>query len=256
MKVALIQSDLYWEDIAANLSHFEEQIWKIDTAVDLIVLPEMFNTGFSMHPERWAEPMNLTTFKWLKQMANQTNAALTGSYMVKENGHYFNRLVWMQPDGSFQTYDKRHLFSYAGEDQVFTRGEQKLIVEWRGWRVCPMICYDLRFPVWSRHTPSAPYDLLIYVANWPQRRAIAWNTLLKARAIENVSYVVGVNRIGTDGTGLYHAGDSATYDFLGNTLVHATDTAEILYAQLDLGSLKEFRNAFTALQDSDRFELL
>jgi predicted amidohydrolase len=256
MKVALIQTDLYWEDISANLSHLEETIWGIKDELDLIVLPEMFNTGFSMKAEKLAEPMNLHTFKWLKQMSQQTNAAITGSYMVKENGSFFNRLVWMQPDGIFYTYDKRHLFTYGGEQHTFKAGNNRLLVDWRGWKFCPLICYDLRFPVWSRNDAQESFDCLLYVANWPQKRIVAWNALLKARAIENVCYCLGVNRVGQDGTGIYHNGDTTSYDFLGHTMAHSTDKEEVLLVALDKQKLAAFRAAFPVLMDGDPYHLL
>jgi len=255
MQIALIQSDLYWEDIQANLSQFEEKIWKIESQVDLIVLPEMFNTGFSMNAAKLAEPMNLTTHKWMKQMAAQTNAAVCGSFMVKENGAYFNRLLWMQPDGIFTVYDKHHLFTFASEQNTFTAGQKQLIVDWRGWRFCPLICYDLRFPVWSRNTIEYPYDCLIYLANWPKSRASAWNALLKARAIENASYCLGVNRVGIDGNQIYYVGDSSAYDFKGNEIVRIQDKESTLFIRLNKDSLNQFREEFTVLKDADRFEL-
>jgi omega-amidase len=253
MHLALVQTDLFWEDISANLSHLEEKIWTIDFEPDVIVLPEMFNTGFCMNTSL-AEPMNFTTFKWMKQMAAQTKAAITGSFMVKENGFVYNRMIWMQPDGYFFTYDKRHLFTYGNEHQHFTQGDKQVIVDWKGWKFCLQICYDLRFPVWSRNTDSNPYDCLIYVANWPQRRVNAWNALLKARAIENLSYCVGVNRIGNDGNGIYHNGDTSAYDFMGTQLTIVSDKEGILRVHLEKEKLEAFKTSFPALQDGDRFE--
>jgi omega-amidase len=256
MRIALVQSDLYWEDVSANLSQFEEKIWKIEEAIDVIVLPEMFSTGFSMNTNVLAEPMNLTTHKWMKQMANQTNAAICGSFVVKINEFLFNRLLWVQPDGVSHFYDKRHLFTYGGEQNFYKAGLQRLIIEWRGWKFCPLICYDLRFPVWSRNTKLDLYDCLIYVANWPQKRATAWNTLLKARAIENLSYSVGVNRIGNDGNGVYHSGDSSAYDFKGYQMVHCADKENVLLIELDKDQLIHFRNEFPALEDADEFRFV
>ncbi len=256
MRIALVQSDLYWEDISANLSQFEEKIWKIEAAVDVIVLPEMFNTGFSMNTNSLAEPMNLTTHKWMKQMASQTNSAICGSFIIKINELFFNRLWWVQPDGVSHFYDKRHLFTYGGEHNFYKAGLQRLVIEWRGWKFCPLICYDLRFPVWSRNAKQDLYDCLIYVANWPQKRANAWNTLLKARAIENLSYSVGVNRIGNDGNGVYHSGDSSAYDFKGNQIVHCADKEDVLLIELDKDQLIQFRNEFPALEDADEFRFV
>ncbi|HEX8040391.1 MAG TPA: nitrilase-related carbon-nitrogen hydrolase, partial [Chryseosolibacter sp.] len=203
LKVTLIQSDLHWEDIEANLAMFEEKVWQIGNTTDVIVLPEMFTTGFTMAAQKLAEHMNMRTFKWMKQMADQTGALMLGSYIVRVHDKYFNRLLWMEPGGNFKTYDKRHLFRMAGENKVYSPGESLLIGTWKGWRICPLVCYDLRFPVWSRNRWDARnhrlnYDLLVYVANWPTTRIGAWDILLRARAIENLSYAVGVNRIGQD----------------------------------------------------------
>ncbi len=201
MKVTIIQTHLAWEDKTANLEHFSAHLSALAEATDLIVLPEMFSTGFSMQPERLAEPMDGPTVQWMRAKAADTNAAMVGSLMVREGDCYYNRLVWMFPDGTLQHYDKRHLFSYGTENEHYTAGTNQLLVNWKGWKICPLICYDLRFPVWSRNTMG--YDLLLYVANWPERRSLAWNALLAARAIENQSYTVGVNRIGADGNGMH-----------------------------------------------------
>ena len=260
MHITLLQPDLYWYDPVANRAMLEERIFNLPEATDLIVLPEMFTTGFTMDARTVAEPMNLTTFRWLKQMAQQTGAAVTGSYVVQEKGVYFNRLIWMQPDGQFDTYDKRHLFRMAGEDAVYTAGTHRLVKEWKGWRICPLICYDLRFPVWSRNqrteSTDFDYDLLVYVANWPAARRTAWNTLLQARAIENLSYVIGVNRVGKDGNGHPYTGDSAVIDFRGDVLFRQADT-EIMHQQtLSLDELRAFRQKFPANLDADSFTLL
>ncbi len=255
MRIALVQTSIYWEDIQANLSNLEEKIWKMDKVADVIILPEMFSTGFSMNAEKLSEPSNLTTHKWMKQIAAQTMAAITGSYIVRDNGKFYNRLIWVQPDGTTFKYDKRHVFTMAGEDKVFEKGKGKLIVEWKGWKFCPLICYDLRFPVWSRNTKAKAYDCVIYVANWPQQRAIAWNGLLKARAIENISYTIGVNRIGNDNNGNYYHGDSSAYDFCGNLMTNLSDNEEIIFVDLDKGQLDDFRKKFPALEDGDGFEI-
>ena len=238
----------------------EERMFSLSEATDLIVLPEMFTTGFTMDARAVAEPMNLTTFRWLRQMATQTGAVVTGSYVVQEKGAYFNRLIWMQPDGQFDTYDKRHLFRMAGEDAVYTAGTKRLIKEWKGWRICPLICYDLRFPVWSRNqlteSTDFAYDLLLYVANWPAARRTAWNTLLQARAIENLSYVVGVNRVGEDGNGHLYTGDSAVIDFKGDVLFRQADAEVVHHQTLSLDELRAFRAKFPANLDADPFTLL
>ncbi|MDQ6477788.1 amidohydrolase [Dyadobacter sp. LHD-138] len=255
LAVCLIQTELYWEDATANLSSLEEKIAGIDQPVDVVVLPEMFNTGFTMDT-RLAEPMNLTTTKWMKHIALQTNALIIGSFAVKENGLFFNRLMCVQPDGSFLYSDKRHLFRMGEEHQNYTSGNTRLLVKWKGWNIFPLVCYDLRFPVWSRNLASDPYDLLIYVANWPARRAHAWRTLLKARAIENLAYVVGVNRIGADANGVGHQGDSAALDFLGEPLFDLgnKETEKIVY--LSKPELQKYRQSFPAYLDADEFNLI
>jgi omega-amidase len=271
MHLTLIQPDLYWHDPVANRAMLEEQIFALPQRTDLIVLPEMFTTGFTMAARAVAEPMGLTTTRWLRQMAAQTNAAITGSYVVQEltgplAGKFVNRLVWMEPDGTMATYDKRHLFRMGGEDEIYTAGHERLIRHWRGWRICPLICYDLRFPVWSRNGPTGNseaadsdglmYDLLLYVANWPDARRQVWNTLLQARAIENGSYVAGVNRVGTDGSGLTYAGESAVIDYKGEVQWRQADTEAIHQTTLSLPDLHAFRTKFPAHLDADRFEIL
>ncbi len=261
MHITLLQPNLFWHDPVANRAMLEERIFGLPEPTDLIVLPEMFTTGFTMDAPSVAEPMNLTTVRWLKQMAAQTGAVVTGSYIVQEKGQYFNRLIWMQPDGQFDTYDKRHLFRMAGEDTVYSAGTSRLVKEWKGWRICPLICYDLRFPVWSRNQQAGPnatdfaYDLLLYVANWPAARRNAWNVLLQARAIENLSYVVGVNRVGEDGNGHPYSGDSAVIDYKGDVLFHQTDTEIVHQQTLSLDELSAFRAKFPANLDADSFTL-
>ncbi|WP_420147314.1 amidohydrolase [Spirosoma sp.] len=259
MHITLLQSSLYWHDPVANRATLEEHIFNLPAPTDLIVLPEMFTTGFTMDAANVAEPMNLTTFRWLKQMAAQTGAVVTGSYVVREAGNFFNRLVWMQPDGQYDTYDKRHLFRMAGEDGIYTAGTRRIIKEWKGFRICPLICYDLRFPVWSRNTNGKSqdfdYDLLLYVANWPAARRNAWNTLLQARAIENLSYVAGVNRVGVDGNNHPYTGDSALIDFKGDVLFRHSDTEIVHQQTLSLDELRSFREKFPANLDADTFTL-
>jgi omega-amidase len=255
LTITLIQSDLYWENPGANLAMFEEKIWQINQPTDLIILPEMFTTGFSMYPDSLAEPMNLTTFKWMKQMAEQSGAVVTGSIIVKEKGQFFNRLIWMQPDGQFDYYDKRHLFSMAGENQYYTAGKSRLLKEIKGWKITGFICYDLRFPVWSRNQNNQ-YDLAIYVANWPAIRSHAWKSLLPARAIENLCYIAAVNRTGTDGNNLEYSGDSALYDFLGNKTLSLADCQEAKSYTIQYQPLQEFRQKFPAHLDSDKVEII
>ena len=264
MNITLLQTELYWHDPVANRAMLEEQIAALPQSTDLIVLPEMFTTGFTMDAPAVAEPANLTTLRWLRQMAAQTGAVVTGSYVVREKGpsgtQYANRLIWMQPDGQYDVYDKRHLFRMAGEDGIYTAGQQRIIKTWKGWRICPLICYDLRFPVFSRNVSDADesfaYDLLLYVANWPAVRRHAWNVLLQARAIENLCYVAGVNRVGTDGNGHAYSGDSALINFKGEVLFQQADQAVAHQQTLSLDELNAFRKAFPANLDADAFSLL
>ncbi len=202
MKIALIQSSLFWENPNANRNHFEEKINAIDEEVDLIVLPEMFSTGFTMNPSAVSETMQGETVLWLQSLAEAKNSAITGSLVIQENNNFYNRLLFVFPSGEIQFYDKRHLFTLAGEDKIYTSGKDKLIVEYKGWKICPLVCYDLRFPVFARNVEE--YDVLIYVANWPESRITAWDALLKARAIENMSYTIGVNRVGKDNNNFEH----------------------------------------------------
>jgi omega-amidase len=254
LTIALVQTDLYWENPTANLAMLEEKIASIDSPTDLIVLPEMFTTGFTMNPVQWAEPMNFTTFKWLRQMAAQTGAVVTGSYAVKENGQYYNRLVWMQPDGEFDCYDKRHLFRMGGEDKVYTAGNRKMIKTIKDWRICPTVCYDVRFPVWSRNV-NLEYDILLNMANWPAVRSNVWTILLQARAIENQCYVLGVNRTGEDGNGLAHAGHSMVIDYKGEVLFREIDTQLVHCQTLNKENLEAFRQKFPAYLDADSFTI-
>lgn len=255
LKVTLLQTELHWQNPEANLAMLEEKLWQLPKGSDLIVLPEMFNTGFSMEAESLAEPMNLTTFKWMQQQAAQHQAVIVGSFIVKEQGHYYNRLIWMPPNGDFKTYDKRHLFRMAGEHHTFSAGTETLICEWKGWRIMPLVCYDLRFPVWSRNVDLA-YDLLIYVANWPKARRSAWKVLLQARAVENLCYCVGVNRVGEDGNGIAYSGDSAVVDFKGEHLWQESEKDCFTQQTLSAEALKAYRQKFPAQLDADRFQLL
>ena len=253
MKVALLQSDLVWENKMLNFLHFRNRISSMEEKVDLIVLPEMFTTGFTMNAGILAEPTVASTLLNMQEWAAYSDAAICGSFIAEERGRYFNRLLWVQPDGSYKYYDKKHLFGLADETKHYTAGKERLIVEWRGWRICPLICYDLRFPVWSRNNHS--YDLLLYIANFPTRRVHAWNSLLVARAIENQSYTIGVNRIGTDGMGIEYPGESCVIDFEGKTLVRKADEEAILYAELDLSRQQIFRENFPFLKDQDMFSI-
>lgn len=258
LKVALVQTDLYWKDKTANMAMLEEKLLNLQSGIDLIVLPEMFTTGFTMDAKEVAEPMNFTTTKWMKQIAAQTQAMITGSIVIEEKGNYYNRLLWVSPDGKVDFYDKRHLFRMADEDAHYEMGKERKVFEWKGWRIMPQICYDLRFPVWSRNKVKdgeMEYDIVLYVASWPSPRISAWDILLKARSVENLSHSIGVNRIGTDGNGISYSGHSAVYNFKGETLVFAETKEEISYVDLDLISLQEYRMKFPAWMDADGFDL-
>ena len=262
LRVTTVQADLIWENRLDNLQKFDTLLQGIErSATDIIVLPEMFTTGFSMRPADLAEPMNDATLFWLKKKAWELDAAIVGSFICSENAHFYNRLVWMQPDGHFETYDKRHRFSFANEHAFYTEGARRLMVEWRGWRICPLICYDLRFPAWSRNAPATfgeaeYYDVLIYVANWARARRVAWQSLLTARAIENQAYVVGVNRVGTDGNGIEHTGDTTVVDFAGETLFRRTNTEGVDTTIFIRQKLYDFRKKFGFLEDQDAFEFI
>lgn len=253
MKIALLQTELSWENPALNRIVIEVKINSINEKVDLIVLPEMFTSGFTMNPKTVAETMDGTTILWLKNQAKTMNCAITGSLVIEEKGNYFNRLVFVFPNGGVQHYDKRHLFTLAGEDKLYTAGTEKLIVDYKGFKICPLICYDLRFPVFSRNVED--YDLLIYVANWPKIRTNAWDILLKARAVENISYVIGVNRIGTDNNNLDYLGHSQAVDFLGNFLVAPQETEGIYIVEIDPSAPQETRKKLNFLKDKDHFEI-
>jgi omega-amidase len=256
LKITLIQSDLHWEDKTKNLEMFSRKIDSIKEATDLIVLPEMFTTGFSMKPELFAEPMTGATISWMKQKATEKNCVITGSFICEDSGTHFNRLVWMKPDGTYSTYDKRHLFRMGDEDNHYGHGNKKIIEEWKGWKICPLICYDLRFPVWARNKKENPYDVLIYSANWPERRAYPWKSLLVARAIENQSYTIGVNRIGNDGNDMYHSGDSVVLNFKGESISKTESGKEsVETVSLNYNELIEFRKMFPVMLDADDFEI-
>jgi len=325
LTITLIQPNLYWEDKAANLGHLETLVEGIKEKTQLVILPEMFSTGFSMRPATLAETMDGPTVAWMKQMAARKKIILTGSLIIEEEGHYYNRLIWMLPNGQYGTYDKRHRFAYAGEDEHYTPGHRRLIASVNGWKVNLLVCYDLRFPVWSRQqmqrspdqaassqrppspvtqppastdlaagspspvtqppaspdlpagspdpatspgshpatpaprsgpAPVAPeYDLLVYVANWPERRSHAWKTLLQARAIENQVYVAGVNRVGNDGNNIYHSGDSMVIDPLGEVLYHAHKEESVFTCTLQREKLEEVRARLPFWKDADQFRI-
>ena len=256
LTISLLQTDLAWENPETNRNALEEKIKNLDTATDLIVLPEMFTTGFSINTSTLAEKMDGPTIAWLHRMASLTQATITGSLIIEEHGNYFNRLIWVQPDGEIYWYDKKHLFRMAQENGIYSGGKSKLIVQWKGWKICPLICYDLRFPVWSRQQPEQPYDLLLYVANWPEKRAAAWRILLAARAIENASYCAGVNRTGQDGNGIFYAGESGICDPFGNAFYLPAEAASLHTQTLDHAALLKYRERFPVHLDADPFLLL
>ena len=256
LRFTLIQSDLHWEKIAKNISMFEAKINAISEPLEIVVLPEMFTTGFSLTPTFLAEEMNGDTIAWMTKMAKEKRIILTGSVMMKENSQFFNRLIWMQPDGEFGYYDKRHLFSYGGEDRQFSSGSKRFIAQVKGWKICTMVCYDLRFPVWNRMSNEAEYDVLLYVANWPKRRIDAWKTLLKARAIENQCYVVAVNRVGTDGMHLSYNGESCVINPLGEVLYSKADAEDIFTIDLDKELIQQTRTTFPFQKDKDAFVIM
>jgi omega-amidase len=281
LAITTIQTKLHWEDKLANLQMFEEKIFSIKEKKEIIVLPEMFSTGFSMQPAKLAESMDGDTVSWMQKVAEKRKAIITGSLIVKqpsasgqkgEGEIYFNRLIWMLPNGQFVIYDKRHRFAFAGEDQFYTAGNKRLIASVKGWKINLQVCYDLRFPVWSRQASSQPpppgggeepansqgleYDLLIYVANWPERRSTAWKSLLQARAIENQCYVTGVNRVGNDGNGIYHSGDSMVVDPMGEIMYHLKDEEDIFTTVLNKDHLHSIREKFPFWKDADDFKIL
>ncbi|MCJ7468459.1 MAG: amidohydrolase [Maribacter sp.] len=253
LRLALLQSPLVWENPERNRKHFSEKFAAISKEVDIIVLPEMFTTGFTMHPENIDPSEGESTIDWMRRKAHNSNAAVVGSIVFHQKGTHTNRLLFVEPNGKIWHYDKRHTFTLAGEDKVYRAGSDKLIVAYKGFKICPMICYDLRFPVWARNSEN--YDALLFVANWPQPRIMAWDILLKARAIENMAYCIGVNRIGRDESGHQYPGHSAIYDALGKTLVYS-EKEEILYATLSKNHLTTTRDHLKFLEDRDTFNLL
>lgn len=280
LTITTIQTNLHWEDKTANLKMLEEKIMGIKEKTEIVVLPEMFNTGFTMQPEKLAETMEGETVAWMKRVAMEKRVVLLGSFACDTgNATYTNRLVWMLPNGQFGYYDKRHLFAFAGEDQHYTAGNKRLIASVKGWKINLQVCYDLRFPVWARNRSfAAPdavastaaqddkviagqlatqpeYDVLIYVANWPERRSHAWKTLLQARAIENQCYVVGVNRVGNDGNNIYHSGDSMIVDPLGEVLYTKKDEEDIHTITIDKAQLDAVREKLPFLKDGDLFSI-
>lgn len=253
LKVALIQTSLHWEDKRANLDMFSQKIAALESAVDLIVLPEMFSTGFSMKPKQFAEEINGTTVAWMSEQAAKSASVLAGSLIIKEKDQYYNRLIWMRPDGTYEQYNKRHLFRLANEQEHYAAGSERKVVELNEWNINLNVCYDLRFPVWSRN--KGDYDILLNVANWPAKRSYPWKTLLRARAIENMCYVIGLNRVGNDGNDYYHSGDSAFIKPDGEPIIECSDEEKLLYATLSKDELVKFRERFQFYKDADDFSI-
>ncbi len=255
LHITLIQPDIVWEEKTTNLQQYEAMIAAINGRKQVVVLPEMFSTGFSMAPERLAEPMDGASVRWMADMAVKHRCILTGSLIIEEDGKYYNRMLWVQPDGKIGVYDKRHLFAYANEDKHYTPGDKRLIVQVNGWRINLQVCYDLRFPVWARNQGDE-YDVLLYVANWPEQRSLAWKTLLQARAIENQCYVVGVNRVGTDAKKNNYRGDSSVFGPLGEKIWQQAGGADCHTVILEKEALLKVRTALPFLDDADKFLLL
>ncbi len=261
LTITTIQSNLIWEDKTANLQQLQQKIDSIEEKTEIVVLPEMFTTGFSMRAKELAETMDGETVEWMKMVSNKNGIVLTGSVMIEEGGKYYNRLIWMLPNGQYGYYDKRHLFAYGEEDQHYSSGNKRLIASVKGWGINLQVCYDLRFPVWARQSfdsakDKSEYDVLIYVANWPERRSHAWKTLLCARAIENQCYVVGVNRVGDDAKNIHYSGNTLVIDPIGQVLYHMADEEDINTITLSKEKLDEVRTKFPFLNDADDFTIL
>ncbi len=255
LNITLLQFNIKWQNPVANRKYITDKIQSLKEKTDLIILPEMFTTGFTMDVENYAEPPEGETLNWMKLMAGSTGAVITGSVIINEEKRYYNRLFWVRPNGKYSYYNKRHLFRMANEDTYFSNGNASPIFEVKGWKIKPLICYDLRFPVWSRNT-NLDYDILIYIANWPQARINAWDTLLKARAIENLSYAIGVNRVGEDGTHKKYIGHSAIYDFKGDNCIDISELEETFRTTLSKSKLLAFRTSFPTNLDADKFNIL
>jgi predicted amidohydrolase len=257
---SLIQTSLFWEDKGANLDQLSQKINAIDQPTEIIVLPEMFSTGFSMQPEKLAENMDGPTVDWMRRTAAAKRAILAGSIIIEEGGQYLNRFIWMLPNGELGYYDKRHLFGFAGEDQKYSAGNKRLIASVKGWKINLQVCYDLRFPVWARqniaNVGEEEYDVLLYVANWPEKRSHAWKTLLTARAIENQCFTIGVNRVGLDGNNIAHSGDSMVVGPLGEVLYHCAYEEDVFHISLQKEELVKTRQQFPFLKDADDFSIL
>jgi predicted amidohydrolase len=254
LSFSLIQTSLFWEDKGANLAMLAKKIMGIEEYTEIIVLPEMFSTGFSMQPEKFAETMDGPTVEWMRRISAEKKVILTGSLIIKEEENYYNRLIWILPNGELGYYDKRHLFAFAGEDQHYSAGNKRLIASVKGWKINLQICYDLRFPVWARQQGDE-YDVLLYVANWPEKRSHAWKTLLTARAIENQCITMGVNRVGLDGNNIAHSGDSLIVGPLGEVLFHCAYEEAIFTITLQKEEITNARTQFPFWKDADFFHI-
>ncbi|HYK77465.1 MAG TPA: amidohydrolase [Daejeonella sp.] len=255
LKITTFQAYLFWENIDKNLQNLGLKLSSIREKTDLIVLPEMFSTGFTMNAEKLAEEPEGKTMQWMHVQAQKFDCVITGSLIIKENGKYYNRLIWMRPDGSYEKYDKRHLFGLGDEDKHYTAGTEKLFVDLKGWKIHPAICYDLRFPVWLRNK-NAEYDLLLLIASWPERRSLHWRTLIPARAVENQAYVVAVNRVGHDGNEIYHSGDSMCIDPNGNVVYYKPNDEDLYTFSINKHEVVKARRAFPFLKDADDFKIV
>ncbi len=252
LNVTIVQTKLFWEDINANLGHFDTVINKISIDTDLIILPEMFTTGFTMNAEKLAQTMDGESVSWMKQISGKKKTDITGSLIIKEDKKFFNRLVWVKPTGELFFYDKKHLFRFSSEEKTFTPGSKRIIVNLKGWKICPFVCYDLRFPLWTRNYHKT-YDIAIFVANWPEMRSLHWKTLLAARAIENQAYTIGVNRVGRDGNNLDYSGDSSIIDPKGNIIFQKSSVSCVHTETIPFNPLQEYRDKFPAWMDADDF---
>lgn len=270
LRFTLIQTPLFWEDKGANLDSLAQKIMNIDVPTEIIVLPEMFSTGFTMQPEKFAETMEGPTVDWMRRLSIEKKSIITGSLIIEEAGNYYNRLIWMLPNGQLGYYDKRHLFAFAGEDNHYSPGNKRLIASVKGWKINLQICFDLRFPVWARqqrtsepneqasstlHSDGLEYDVLLYVANWPEKRSHAWKTLLTARAIENQCFTIGLNRVGLDGNNINHSGDSMVVGPLGEILYHCAHEPDIFHITLQKEELSKTREQFPFWKDADFFDI-
>jgi len=256
LSITLIQSNLFWEDVDQNLKQFESKIDLISQPTDLIVLPEMFTTGFTMDPKAYAESHEGKGLNWMQLIAKDKNTALVGSISIKDRDKFYNRLYWVFPDGSYKYYDKKHLFSMGNENKKYHAGNSRIIIDYKGWKICPLICYDLRFPVWSRNTKKNSYDILIYIANWPAVRAHPWKQLLIARAIENQCFVIGLNRVGKDINKIEHSGDSMVINAKGEIINQIKINEETEQTTtINKAELIDFRNTFSVLNDADDFTI-